>query len=233
MCRSPSHQVMEQGSPPPGWDIVGHLIARDSILPDMSSLGPNDPKALQLGPLVFYGYLARNHADPTRYVAAIRGTNGFAEWVIDADFFLRDAPSSPGAKVEQGFWSVYDSMMLFGLDGVQIGAKAADGVASAVGQATVTICGHSLGSAVATYLSFDVGKLMGARASACLFASPSYRRSRVDRGLRGDSGDVPAHELHPRRRPLRAARRAARVSIFYTTQRRDHFAIICSGGSAV
>ena len=155
-----------------GWDIVGHLIARDSILPDMSSLGPNDPKALQLGPLVFYGYLARNHADPTRYVAAIRGTNGFAEWVIDADFFLRDAPSSPGAKVEQGFWSVYDSMMLFGLDGVQIGAKAADGIASVVGQATVTICGHSLGSAVATYLSFDVGKLMGARASACLFASP-------------------------------------------------------------
>jgi triacylglycerol lipase len=156
-----------------GWDIVGHLIARDSVLPDMSSLGPNDPKALQLGDLVFYGYLARNHADQTRYAAAIRGTSGFAEWVIDADFFLRDAPSSPGAKVEQGFWSVYDSMTLVGLDGVQVGANAAAGVASVVaGEATVTICGHSLGSAVATYLSFDVAKLMGARASACLFASP-------------------------------------------------------------
>jgi triacylglycerol lipase len=155
-----------------GWDIVAHLIARDSILPDMKSLGPNDPKALQLGPLVFYGYLVRNQAETARYAAAIRGTDGFAEWVIDADFFLRDGPSSPGAKVEQGFWSVYDSMTLVGLDGVQIGAKAADGIASVVGEATVTICGHSLGSAVATYLSFDVAKLMGARASACLFASP-------------------------------------------------------------
>jgi len=155
-----------------GWDIVGHLIARDSVLPAMSSLGPNDAKALRLGDLVFYGYLARNHADPTRYAAAIRGTIGFAEWVIDADFFLRDAPSSPGAKVEQGFWSVYDTMTLVGLDGVQIGVNAADGIAKTVGEATVAICGHSLGSAVATYLSFDLAKLMGARASACLFASP-------------------------------------------------------------
>ena len=73
-----------------GWDIVGHLIARDAILPAMSSLGPNEPKALQLADqLVFYGYLARNHGDPTRYAAAVRGTSGFAEWVIDADFFLR------------------------------------------------------------------------------------------------------------------------------------------------
>ena len=155
-----------------GWDIVGHLIARDSILPDMSSLGPNDAKALRLGDLVFYGYVARNHADPARYAAAVRGTNGFAEWVIDADFFLRDAPSSPGAKVEQGFWSVYDTMTLVGLDGAQIGVKAADGIAKTVGAATVTICGHSLGSAVATYLSFDVAKLIGANARACLFASP-------------------------------------------------------------
>ena len=122
--------------------------------------------------LVFYGYLARNHADPTRYAAAIRGTSGFAEWVIDADFFLRAAPSSAGAKVEQGFWSVYDSMTLVDLDGAEIGDNAADGIAKTVGEATVTICGHSLGSAVATYLSFDVAKLLGARASACLFASP-------------------------------------------------------------
>ena len=155
-----------------GWDILGHLIARDSILPDNNSLAPHDAKTLQLGALVFYGYLARYHADPARYAAAVRGTNGFAEWVIDADFFLRDAPSSPGAKVEQGFWSVYDTMTLVGLDGAQIGVNAADGIASAVGAATVTICGHSLGSAVATYLSFDVAKLVGANASACLFASP-------------------------------------------------------------
>jgi triacylglycerol lipase len=155
-----------------GWDVVGHFIARDSILPDASTLAPGVPKTVQLGELVFYGYLARNHADPTRYAAAIRGTSGFAEWVIDADFFPEDAPSAPGATVERGFWSVYDTMTLVGLDGAQIGVKAADGIAQAVGDATVTICGHSLGSAIATYLSFDVAKPIGARASACLFASP-------------------------------------------------------------
>jgi triacylglycerol lipase len=155
-----------------GWDIVAHFIARDSILPDTTTLGPGVPKTVQLGDLVFYGYLARNHADSSRYAAAIRGTSGFAEWVIDADFFPFPAPSSPGATVERGFWSVYDTMTLVGLDGAQIGVKAADGIAQAVGGDTVTVCGHSLGSAIATYLSFDVAKLLAARASACLFASP-------------------------------------------------------------
>ncbi len=105
-----------------GWDIVAHLIARNSILPDMKSLGPDHPKALQLGPLVFSA-ISCAMAETARYAAAIRGTDGFAEWVIDADFFLRDGPSSPGAKVEQGFWSIYNSMTLVGLDGVQIGAR--------------------------------------------------------------------------------------------------------------
>jgi triacylglycerol lipase len=155
-----------------GWDIVAHFIARDSILPDTTTLGPGVPKTVQLGDLVFYGYLARNHADPSRYAAAIRGTSGFAEWVIDADFFPFPAPSSPGATVERGFWSVYDTMTLVGLDGAQIGVKAADGIAQAVGGDTVTVCGHSLGSAIATYLSFDVARLLGARAGACLLASP-------------------------------------------------------------
>ncbi len=156
-----------------GWDVVGHLLAFDSILPDPSALPAGALNCVQPGETVFYGFLARNHADPTRYAAAIRGTSGFAEWVIDADFVPRDAPSSPGAKVEQGFWSIYDSMTLVGLTGIQVGTKAVDGIATVVGaEGTVTISGHSLGSAIATYLSFDVAKLLGAKASACLFASP-------------------------------------------------------------
>ena len=62
--------------------------------------------------------------------------------------------------MEQGFWSIYDSMTLVGLTGIQIGGKAADGIATVVGaDGTVTVCGHSLGSAIATYLSYDVAKL--------------------------------------------------------------------------
>ncbi len=153
-----------------GWDVVGHFLAFDSILPDPSAAPPGVPATMQLGQKVFYGFLARHHADPTRYAAAIRGTSGFAECAIDADFLPLALPAP--ATVEKGFWSIYASMTLVGLAGAAIGVNAADGIASVVGDATVTICGHSLGAAIATYLSFDVAELMGARASACLFASP-------------------------------------------------------------
>jgi triacylglycerol lipase len=155
-----------------GWDVVGHLLAFDSVLPNPSALPAGVPNTVKLGQTVFYGFLARNQADPARYAAAVRGTSGFAEWVIDADFLPFPLPSPPGATVEKGFWSIYESMTLVGLTGLQIGAKAADGIASVVGASTVTVCGHSLGSALATYLSFDVARLMGSRANACLFASP-------------------------------------------------------------
>ena len=155
-----------------GWDVVGHFLAFDSILPDPSSLPPAAPTTVKLGQTVFYGFLARNHADPARYAAAIRGTSGFAEWAIDADFLPLAHPNLPGATVESGFWSIYASMTLVDLAGEAIGLKATDGIAQVVGEGTVTVCGHSLGSAIATYLSFDVAKLIAPRASACLFASP-------------------------------------------------------------
>jgi hypothetical protein len=152
-----------------GWKIIGHLVARDVILPPRQS---GAPKSINLGGPVFYGYLAQNIADPTSYVAAIRGTTGFAEWVIDADFFPTLHPGLPGATVEGGFWSVYDTMQLVDLDGKTPDANAAAGIAAKVGGGAVTIAGHSLGAAIATYLSYDVAAALEERASACLFCSP-------------------------------------------------------------
>ena len=86
-----------------GWDVVGHLLAFDSILPNASALPAGVPCTVQLGQIVFYGFLARNHADPTRYAAAIRGTSGFAEWVIDADFLPLALPSPPGRRSKRAF----------------------------------------------------------------------------------------------------------------------------------
>jgi hypothetical protein len=154
-----------------GWDVVAHILARDAILPD-APRSPTGRKRLVAGPLVFFGFLARNHADPSRYAAAVRGTSGFAEWVIDAEFVPVPSPTVPGAMVEQGFSDIYRSMTLVGLDGKPIGTEAADGIAKMVGAGKVTVAGHSLGSALATYLSFDVVGLLGDKASACLFASP-------------------------------------------------------------
>jgi hypothetical protein len=154
-----------------GFDVVGHLIAQDVLIPPLTA--PAGLRKLSLRPIsVFFGFLARSQADPSHYVAAVRGTNGFAEWAINGEFLSVVWPPQPGASVEQGFSDIYETMTLVGLDGAQIGTKAADGIAHVVDGGTATVCGHSLGAALATYLSFDVAKLLGGRASACLFASP-------------------------------------------------------------
>lgn len=154
-----------------GFDVAGHLLAQDVLIPPLTA--PQGRRQLSLRTTtVFFGFLARSQADPTHYVAAIRGTNGFAEWAINGEFAAVPWPPQPGATVELGFSDIYKTMTLVGMNGAQIGTNAADGIAHVVAGGTVTVCGHSLGAAIATYLSFDVAGLMGNRASACLFASP-------------------------------------------------------------
>jgi triacylglycerol lipase len=154
-----------------GFDVVGHLLAQDVLIPALTA--PAGQRKLSLRPVtVFFGFLARSQADPNHYVAAVRGTNGFAEWAINGEFLSIPSPVQPGGTVEQGFSDIYGAMTLVGANGAQIGTKAADGIAQVVAGGTVTVCGHSLGAAIATYLSFDVAGLMGNRANACLFASP-------------------------------------------------------------
>jgi triacylglycerol lipase len=154
-----------------GWEIVAWLTARDSILPTRAQLPQGAKKQLELGAVVFYGFLARKADDPSAYVAAVRGTAGLVEWIIDAEFVQIRYRDQPDAKVEQGFWGIYDSMDLVHLDGTVIG-KAAEKIAEVVGGGHVTVTGHSLGSALATYLSLEVAQRLGERAAAVLFASP-------------------------------------------------------------
>lgn len=156
-----------------GWQVIAYLTAQDSILPKRKELEPRASKKIRLGEVVFYGFLARRNDDPNAYVAAIRGTSGLAEWIIDAEFFPISYRDQPEAKVEEGFWGIYDSMNLVMLDGHTVIGKAAEAIAATVGAAGhVTVAGHSLGSALATYLSLETAQRLGARASAVLFASP-------------------------------------------------------------
>lgn len=148
------------------WTVVGYLTAIDAIL------RPEGGQMVQ-GAEVCYGLLARSKVDTTRFVVAIRGTEGIVEWIEDAEFVLIDHPSGAG-RVEGGFWDIYASM-LFKVSKDDVGVSAKAGVAASVGEgATVTVAGHSLGSALATFLAFDLAALglLGARVSACLFASP-------------------------------------------------------------
>lgn len=154
-----------------GWTLLAYVTGQDALL----SKGPLkvDVKT------VCYGYVARKNVD--EFVVAIRGTDGFVEWVEDGEF--APVPYAPAFKlppgqgpvfVEQGFWAVYSTMGLVSPSGVAIAGTLAQAVANMVGAAgKVTVLGHSLGAALATYLAIDLARgALGDRASGCLFASP-------------------------------------------------------------
>lgn len=166
-------------APPPdsriaaaGWTVVNYLTAQDALFPSKTAAR----QRLSANPVkrVFFGFLARNNTDPTSYVAVVRGTDGFVEWVVDAEFLLIPHPRHAGAHVEQGFWSIYQTMSLADpVTGVTTHQNAAEGVEKVVGaKGTVVVMGHSLGSALATYFADDLADRLGPNLSACLFASP-------------------------------------------------------------
>jgi triacylglycerol lipase len=144
------------------WKIVTYLTASDCLF--------RRGQTLTLGDEVCYGFLAQNVTVPTEFVVVIRGTDGILEWIDDADFISIAHPVA--GRVEQGFWRIYASMASPG----EV-APAAIFIAKAVNAvegATLTVIGHSLGSALASYLTFELAaaELLGAKVSACLFASP-------------------------------------------------------------
>jgi triacylglycerol lipase len=156
-----------------GWQVVAYVTGTDTVL----RKGVAGPMQMA-GTTTCYGFAARNVAG--EFAVVIRGTDGFVEWIEDAEFIripYRPATAlpagSPPITVEQGFWGVYMSLRLLGPSGVDLGVLGPAVVALAGATGPVTVVGHSLGSALATYLTLDLGRGgLGARASACLFASP-------------------------------------------------------------
>jgi len=109
-----------------GWDVVAYLTANDVLIPDPSAA--NQRLSIDRSRHVFYGFLAKSKTDPTSFVVAVRGTDGLVEWLIDAKFLLVTHPVYADTQVEQGFWSVYQTMSLADpATGTTTHANAAEG----------------------------------------------------------------------------------------------------------
>ncbi|OMC56275.1 hypothetical protein A5747_09530 [Mycobacterium sp. IS-836] len=90
-------------------------------------------------------------------VIAIRGTEGILEWIHDAEFDLVPCPFLAGAgHTEDGFTDMYESLTTGTASDSPAVVNALATLAFPRPVTSVTICGHSLGGALATLLALDV-----------------------------------------------------------------------------
>jgi triacylglycerol lipase len=149
-----------------GWNMTGFLSAGDDILKAGNAIRTT---VLGAGDRVCYGYAATKNNE---MAVVIRGTDGAEEWGDDLVFLMRRHanPAVPGL-VDDGFFSIYATMQFYPIAEPTLAMPVVDGIKSVVGNNHVRVLGHSLGAALATYLTLDLN-LAACEASACLFASP-------------------------------------------------------------
>jgi Lipase (class 3) len=132
-----------------GFQVLQTIYA-DDLATDIS-------KSLGLpAKVVSIGFVAQNIAAPSEYTLVIRGTEGIWEWIQDAKLLPTPFTAVNGAGLtEDGFTDMYMSFRTAPNAAPSSIAKALGGIFP-VAATKVTICGHSLGSALATLLALDV-----------------------------------------------------------------------------
>jgi hypothetical protein len=131
-----------------------------------------DDLATDVGDIVTFGFLGVSSAK--ELVAAIRGTDTILEWLHDASFLMVPTPivGSHGFT-EDGFTAVYRSLRIGQANGTPAARDSIKGYLDNGAAASVTVCGHSLGGALATFLTLDVGLNTSYRTPAAYtYASP-------------------------------------------------------------
>jgi Lipase (class 3) len=124
------------------------------------------------GETVTYGYVARSGSG--EMVVAIRGTQTIDEWLHDFSFlFVPNPIHSGGGMTEDGFTAIYRSLRLGADPNSPSAISAIATLVKSSGISSVTVAGHSLGAALATLLTLDVGLNGGVKqTTSYTFASP-------------------------------------------------------------
>lgn len=130
------------GSP---FDVIATIYAND-LATDMDPLRGNQ--------VVSIGLVLQ--ATTGAAVIALRGTEGIMEWLQDARFLAVPCPFLSGAgNTEDGFTAMYQSLAVSPGPGAASVLKSIAGLPWKCSVTSVTICGHSLGGALATLLAMD------------------------------------------------------------------------------
>ena len=106
--------------------------------------------------IVSFGFVAQDAAG--NVVIPVRGTEGILEWVQDARFLAVKCPFLAGAGLtEDGFTAVYESLRVAANSAAARLVDTLPTLKYPKPVTSLTICGHSLGGALATLLALDVG----------------------------------------------------------------------------
>lgn len=134
-----------RGSSRTTFDVVASIFAND--LATDKTVGP--VKAVSMGLILWQAATGEG-------VISIRGTEGISEWVEDVKFDTKPCFFLPEAgDTEDGFTDVYRS---FAVGSPSSGQSVTASLETIFGSRTVnslTICGHSLGGALATLQGLD------------------------------------------------------------------------------
>jgi hypothetical protein len=90
-------------------------------------------------------------------VITLRGTEGTLEWIHDAEFLTVPCPFlAGGGHTEDGFTAMYNSLRTDAAPNSPTVAQSIGTLKFPRPVTSVTVCGHSLGGALATLLALDV-----------------------------------------------------------------------------
>src|SRR6516162_2448710 len=140
-------QSVSAGSPALAYEVVTSIYANDLATDMNPDRGKN---------VVSIGLVLQATATGDA-VIAIRGTEGVQEWIQDSKFLTVPCPFlSSGGNTEDGFTDMYTSMASGTVPGSPSVTKALPSLSWKKSVTSLTICGHSLGGALATLLALDV-----------------------------------------------------------------------------